>query len=280
SNDERTRRFFASTYLQMPKDAHLPILNRIGRFVRAKYIRNCLCPPTQTKMTHEEIKARQLNIRRAMDESKILLFNLSDGLLGEVASQLIGQLIVSKFQTATMSRADVAKQERKPFYLYLDEFQNFCGVASRSYERILSRARKYKLGLILAHQQTGQLSVELMREIFGNVSTIVSFQLSQSDATKLSREFMTQVDYGIEPVPTEEFLRLNVGDAYVKIGRSAFPMKVPKVDELPDFQLAKSITERSQKLYGIPRLKPDQRIESLGPDIDPLAGLEAEDIFE
>jgi len=122
-----------------------------------------------------------------MDEGKIILFNLSDGILGEAASLLIGQFIVSKFQTATMSRADETKAFRKPFYLYLDEFQNFCGIASKSYEKILSRARKYRLGLILAHQQTGQIPLELMREIFGNVSTMISFQVSQADASKLGK---------------------------------------------------------------------------------------------
>ena len=139
-------------------------------------------------------------------------FNLSDGILGEVASQLIGQLIVSKFQTATMSRADVSKAQRKPFYLYLDEFQNFCGSASKSYEKILSRARKYRLGMILAHQQTGQLPTDLLREILGNVSTLVSFQVSQSDASKLSKEFISQYDFDMESLPTEELLRLNIGD--------------------------------------------------------------------
>lgn len=125
SDDEQTKRFFQQVYPQMPKDAHLPILNRIGRIVRSKYVRNCLCPPRSTPLSETEASSRLLNIRQAMDEGKILLFDLSDGLLGEAASQLIGQFIVSKFQTATMSRADEAKIERRPFYLYLDEFQNF-----------------------------------------------------------------------------------------------------------------------------------------------------------
>jgi hypothetical protein len=165
TGDDQTRRFFQQVYPQLPKDAHLPILNRIGRIVRSKYVRNCLCPPTRTSLSDKEASKRLLNIRQAMDDGKILLFNLSDGLLGEAASQLIGQFIVSKFQTATMSRANESKIERMPFYLYLDEFQNFCGIASKSYEKLLSRARKYRLGLILAHQQTGQLPLELMREI-------------------------------------------------------------------------------------------------------------------
>jgi len=280
TQDDRTRTFFASTYLQMPKDAHLPILNRIGRFVRAKYVRNCLCPPLKSSLPDDEVRSRQLDIRRAMDQGKILLFNLSDGILGEAASQLIGQLIVSKFQTATMSRADTPKHLRKPFYLYLDEFQNFCGVASRSYERILSRARKYGLGLILAHQQTGQIPLELLREIFGNVTTMVSFQLSQPDAVRLSREFVTQIDYSVEQIPAEGFLRLNVGDAIVRIGKSAFPMRVPKIDAEPDHDRAREIVELSRTNYGIPRLRVTSEPRRKPDEADPLAGLDPEGIFD
>lgn len=282
TEDEQTRRFFQHTYPQFPKDSHIPIINRIGRIIRARYTRNCLCPPTNTSLSKQEAASRLLNIRQAMDQGKILLFNLSDGVLGEVASQLIGELIVSKFQTATMSRANVSKQHRKPFYLYLDEFQNFCGVASKSYEKILSRARKYKLGMILAHQQTGQLSSELLREIFGNVSTLVSFQVSQPDAVRLSKEFLSQHDADIKPVPPEEFLQLNVGQAYCRIARSAFPFFIPKVNDRPNRERARQVIEHSQKMYGIPRImKSDQDMlnDQDGSD-DPLADLDPEGVFD
>lgn len=252
--DDQTRHFFQRTYPQLPKDSHFPIINRIGRLIRAKYVRNCLCPPRNTTLTQQEIAVRLLNIRQAMDQGKILLFNLSDGILGEAASQLIGELIVSKFQTATMSRADTSKQNRKPFYLYLDEFQNFCGVASKSYEKILSRARKYKLGMILAHQQTGQLTPELLREIFGNVSTLVSFQVSQPDAVRLSKEFLSQYDFEIESVPSEKFLQLNVGQAYCRIGKSAFQLHVPQVNDKPNRKKAEQVICESREQYGIPRI--------------------------
>jgi hypothetical protein len=281
TEDDQTRRFFEHIYPQMPKDAHLPILNRIGRIVRSKYVRNCLCPPTSTTLSADEASKRLLNIRRAMDKGRILLFNLSDGLLGEAASQLIGQFIVSKFQTATMSRADESKTERKPFYLYLDEFQNFCGIASKSYERLLSRARKYRLGLILAHQQTGQLPLELMREIFGNVSTMISFQISQADASKLSKEFISQFDFNIETLPAEELLRLNVGEAYCKIAKNSFPMYVPLMDNDPDRERAETVIRQSRQTYGIPRiLKTAKTAEKPEPkDNDPLADLDPDEVF-
>ncbi len=282
TDDDQTRRFFQHTYLQLPKDAHIPIINRIGRIVRAKHVRNCLCPPVNSSLSQQEANGRLLSIRRAMDDGKILLFNLSDGILGEVASQLIGQLIVAKFQTATMSRADVSRTERKPFYLYLDEFQNFCGLASQSYERILSRARKYRLGMILAHQQTGQLPPDLLREILGNVSTLVSFQVSQADASKLSKEFISQYDYDIETLPTEELLRLSIGQAYCRIGKSAFPFSVPKMSDRPDRERAEASVRESRRQYGIPRLAKSDMSRPDGEDDydDPLADIDPEGVFD
>lgn len=280
--DDQTRHFFQQTYPQLPKDSHFPIINRIGRLIRAKYVRNCLCPPRNTTLTQQEIAKRLLNIRQAMDQGKILLFNLSDGILGQAASQLIGELIVSKFQTATMSRADTSKQYRKPFYLYLDEFQNFCGVASQSYEKILSRARKYKLGMILAHQQTGQLTPELLREIFGNVSTLVSFQVSQPDAVRLSKEFLSQYDFEIESVPSEKFLQLNVGQAYCRIGKSAFQLYVPQVNDRPDRRKAEQVISESREQYGIPRIMKSAKGVS-GKDKqynDLLTELDPEEVFD
>jgi hypothetical protein len=281
TDDDQTKRFFEHTYPQLPRDAHIPIINRISRIIRGKYVRNCLCPPTRTPLKPEEVSMRLLNIRRAMDEGRILLFNLSDGILGAVASQLIGQLIVAKFQTATMSRADAAKADRKPFFLYLDEFQNFCGIAQQSYEKILSRARKYKLGLILAHQQIRQVPLELYREILGNVSTIVSFQVAQADAGRLGPEFINQYDFEIESLPREELLKLGIGEAYCRIGKNTFPMWVPKVDAEPDFDRAREVIEYSRKTYGIPRspkLNDDQQTQAR-PDDDPLADLDPDEVF-
>jgi hypothetical protein len=165
--DEKTCRFFEDTYPGMDKNAANPVLSRISAFTRRESVRNILCQP-----------GKSFSFRRAMDDGKILFFNLSDGILGEQASQLLGQIIVSQFQLAAMSRADIPKAKRRDFYLYLDEFQTFTGVAETSYSAMLSRARKYKLGLTLAHQQTGQLSKKLLDEIFGNVTSYIAFNLS------------------------------------------------------------------------------------------------------
>ena len=279
--DDQTRRFFEHTYPQFPRDAHFPIVNRISRIIRGKCVRNCLCPPMRTSLKPEEVSRRLLNIRRAMDEGKILLFNLSDGILGEVASQLIGQLIVAKFQTATMSRANSAKADRPPFYLYLDEFQNFCGSAQQSYEKILSRARKYGLGLTLAHQQTRQIPLELYREILGNVSTLVSFQVAQADAGRLAPEFINQYDSQIESLPPEELLKLGIGEAYCRIGRSTFQMQVPKVDLAPNEDRTRQVIEYSRRRHGIPRTPKDtDGANRISPsDDDSISDLDPNEVF-
>ena len=149
--DPEVAHFWRQVYPSFPKDAHLPITNRLGRLLRPRPVRRMLCNPRAS-----------LNFRDCMDEGKIMLFNLSDGVLGEQNSQLLGQLVVSKFQLAVMARAKQPKGERRNFYLYIDEFQAFTGTAGMSYEKILSRARKYRLGLTLAHQQTGQIPGSLL----------------------------------------------------------------------------------------------------------------------
>lgn len=239
--DEEARHFWEAVYPAYPKDAHLAILNRLGRLLKPKVVRSLLCSPGEG-----------LNIRRCMDEGKVLLFNLSDGILGEQNAQLLGQLVVAKVQLAAMSRANAAKEERRPFYLYVDEFQSFCSTAASSYEKILSRARKYGLGLILAHQQTGQIGESVMREILGNVSTVVAFNVSASDARRLAREMVGEIDG--QPVATEpqELLSLKVGEAIAKLGRNVLPIRTLPVPGHGSERVRDEIVRRSRQQYGRP----------------------------
>lgn len=238
--DEDARRFWQSVYPAYPKDAHLAILNRLGRLLKPKVVRSLLCAPGS------------LSIRRCMDEGKVLLFNLSDGILGEQNAQLLGQLVVAKIQLAAMSRAASPKEERRPFYLYIDEFQSFCSTAGSSYEKILSRARKYGLGLILAHQQTGQIGKSVMREILGNVSTVVAFNVGATDARRLSRELIGEVDG--QPVPTDPqlLLSLRVGQAVCKIGRSVLAITTLPLPGHGSTEVRDEIVRRSRASYGRP----------------------------
>jgi len=242
--DEYTREFWRDTYPQYPKDAHLPIINRLGRFTQPKVIRNTLCQA-----------GKSLNFRELMDTGKVILFNLSDGILGEMNSQLLGQLIVSQFQMATASRANIPQDKRRRFYLYIDEFQTFTGSSTASYEKILSRARKYRLALILAHQQTGQIPAELLKDIFGNVSTMVSFAVSYNDASRLSKEFIVNS----APLPPEKFIGLKVGETYCKMGTESFRMQTFPVTQKPNPQMVDQVIERSRNW------QPDQQQTSPQP---------------
>lgn len=241
SADEAVAHFWRDIYPSFPKDAHLPITNRLGRFIRPAPVRRILCHG-----------GASLNFREAMDQGRIMLFNLSDGILGEQTSQLLGQLVVSKFQLATMSRATQPKAARRQFYLYLDEFQTFVGTAASSYERLLQRARKYRLGLVLAHQQTGQLPAELLKEIMGNVSTSICFLVSREDAQKFSKELVTLYDGAVVNIPAEEILRLKVGEAWCKIGQHAFLMRTYLADQHPDHERARWIIEQARRNYALP----------------------------
>ncbi|MFN6992557.1 MAG: TraM recognition domain-containing protein, partial [Fervidobacterium sp.] len=127
-----------------------------------------------------------LNFREIMDTRKILIINLAKGKIGETSAYLMGMLLITKILLAAFSRIDIPEEERKDFYLYVDEFQNFAfkGVAS-----ILSEARKYKLTMILAHQYIKQLPEEISSAVFGNVGTIISFRVGVEDAEVLERQF-------------------------------------------------------------------------------------------
>lgn len=245
--EESTIHFWQDVYPQFPKDAHLPIINRLSRFIRPKVIRNILC------------QKGSLSFRELIDTGKIVLFNLSDGILGENNSQLLGQLIVSKFQLAVMSRADVPQHQRRRFYLYIDEFQTYTSTATASYDKILSRARKYRLCLILAHQQTGQIPTNLLQQIFGNVSTMISFMVSRNDAVRLSREFISEYDGEIISISPEELLSLKVGETVSKMGRNSFFMTTFPVKEKPNSFIAEKTINQSRKLFGS---KSNQKVES------------------
>lgn len=147
----------------MRQEAIAPITNKVGQFLSSSIVRNIFGQPMST-----------LNFRKIMDEGKILLVNLSKGKVGEDNTQMIGSFLVTKMQIDAMARADIAFKDRKEFYLYIDEFQNF---ATESFGVILSEARKYKLSLIVANQFLSQLEETIRNAIFGNVGTIISFTL-------------------------------------------------------------------------------------------------------
>src|SRR3989339_626939 len=170
---------FAAYNDKYRQEAVAPIQNKIGQFLSASVIRNIVA----------QVKSR-IDIREIMDNKKILIMNLAKGRIGEDNSRLLGGMLITKLQLAAMERVDTPEKDRKDFFLYVDEFQNF---ATESFANILSEARKYRLDLIMAHQYMGQLEVGgnmVVRDaIFGNVGTLIVFRVGAADAEFLVREF-------------------------------------------------------------------------------------------
>ncbi|PIR79789.1 MAG: hypothetical protein COU25_03415 [Candidatus Levybacteria bacterium CG10_big_fil_rev_8_21_14_0_10_35_13] len=171
------------------------IVSKFGRFVTNKMMRNII---GQSKSSFD--------FRKAMDEGKILLVSLSKGKIGEENASFLGLVLVPKILVAAMSRQDMPEEQRRDFYLYVDEFQNF---ATPDFAQILSEARKYRLNLIVANQFIGQMEEEVKNAIFGNVGTLVSFRVGVTDANYLQHEF--------QPTFTEaDLINIDVYNAYVK----------------------------------------------------------------
>lgn len=156
-------------------EATSSILNKVGQFTSSKTIRNIIGHPKST-----------VDIQKIMDEGKVLLLNLSQGYLGEDNAALLGAMIISKIQIAAMNRISIKEDDRREFFLYVDEFQNF---ATTSFIKILSEARKFKLGLILANQYIDQVQEDIRAAIFGNAGTIMTFLVGANDAAYMAREF-------------------------------------------------------------------------------------------
>ncbi len=163
---------FAESFRQ---EAISPILNKVGQFLSSPRIRNIVGYPTST-----------IDLSEIMEKEKILILNLSQGRLGEDNSALLGALFITKFQLAAMNRVGMPEAQRKDFYLYVDEFQNF---ATTSFIKILSEARKYHLNLVLANQYIAQLDEAIQKAVFGNVGSLVAFTLGAADAKAMFVEF-------------------------------------------------------------------------------------------
>lgn len=160
-------------------EAIAPVLNKVGAFTANPIIRNIIGQPKST-----------FNIREMMDEGKILIVNLSKGLIGEDNAGILGAFLVTKIQLAAMSRSDIPDiEDRRPFYLYVDEFQNF---ATDSFAMILSEARKYGLNLTVANQYISQMTESVRNAVFGNVGTMICFRVSADDAPILGKQFEPQ----------------------------------------------------------------------------------------
>ncbi len=225
---------FANYNEKYRTEAIAPIQNKVGQFLSSGIIRNIVGQPKST-----------IDLREIMDNQKILIMDLSKGKVGEDNSALLGAMLVTKMQLAAMSRTDIPESERKDFYLYVDEFQNF---ATDSFATILSEARKYRLNLIVGHQYIGQLvqerNTKVRDAIFGNVGTLVVFRVGAEDAEFLVKEF--------EPVFTEvDIVNLPKYQILLKLminGVASDPFSATTLSPNPSF-----LTGNSQKTIKVSR---------------------------
>lgn len=218
-------------------------ISKFGRFMTNELMRNIIGQPKSG-----------INFRQIMDEEKILLVNLSKGKLGDINAFMLGMIIVAKINTATLSRQDIPEEQRKDFYLYVDEFQN---IATDTFATILSEARKYRLNLNITHQYIAQLPEDVRNAVFGNVGAIITFRIGIDDAKYLVNQF-TPVFSETDLVNIERF------NAYVKYLVDNSPIRPFSVrtirDETPvDQALRDAVVELSHLTYG----KNRKEVESL-----------------
>jgi hypothetical protein len=248
-NDPILVKFWEEEYAQMALNQKLlsesvsPIQNKVGRFISSAVTRNII---GQVKST--------IDLRDIMDNQKILLVNLAQGRLGEETAALLGGMIITRLQSTALERVDMPADERKDFFLFVDEFQNF---ATDSFAKILSEARKYKLDLCMTNQYIDQLPLTVRQAIFGNVGTLGSFVVSQADASMLEKEFAPNVS-------SADLVSLDAHSMYIKLcvdgmttvafsGRSLPPRFEP-------FGLRDQVIAHSREKYGTPREVIEEKI--------------------
>ncbi|MBD3360769.1 DUF87 domain-containing protein [Candidatus Peregrinibacteria bacterium] len=208
-------------------EAISPIQNKVGQFLASPTIRNIVGQPKST-----------IDLRFAMDKGKIVIVNLSKGKIGEDNSALLGAMFITKFQLDAMSRANVPEKDRKDFYLYVDEFQNF---ATESFATILSEARKYRLNLTMANQYIAQMPDEVREAVFGNVGSLLSFQVGFDDAEYVSQQF------GEEVLPSD-LVSLSKYHAYMRLLIEGMTSKTFSLVTLPPPVLKEDNSDKIRKV--------------------------------
>ena len=214
-------------------EAIAPIQNKIGQFVSSKMIRNIIGQPKST-----------IDLEEIMNSGKILILNLSQGKLGEDNAALLGAMLITQMQLAAMNRSFMKENDRRDFFMYVDEFQNF---ATSSFIKILSEARKYRLALTLANQYIEQIDEDVMTAIFGNVGTLISFVVGARDAEFLTKEFSglyTQNDL-VALGKFETVLKMSINE----MTSSPFPAKTLPLPSVKN-ENSEKIIRLSKEKYG------------------------------
>lgn len=225
------------------------VVSKVGRFIENEMMRNII------GQTHSGF-----NLDEIMDDQKIFLANLSKGQTGEINSSLLGLILVSKMQMGVMKRASIPKEERKDFYLYIDEFQNF---VTSSIATILSEARKYRLNLIMAHQYLDQIEGEVGDAVLGNTGTLGAYRVASEDAKKLENQFTPEFSqHDLANLDNFSFIvkmmidgktssPFRVNALYPKEGRPNIVDKIKKLSRLKYGRPKKEVEEDIGRRLGI-----------------------------
>lgn len=225
------------------REAVAPIQNKLGQILMSPHLRGIL----------GQVKSR-INARFMMDNGRIFIANLSKGKLGADKANLIGALLVSQFQVAAMSRADVPEDERRDFHLFVDEFHSF---GSESFATLLSEARKYRLNLTLAHQFLDQVNPKILSALVGNVGSVVAFRVGHADAERLEKAIGGSFR-------AEDFASLNNHELYAKLlahGKDAAPFHAHALPPLGKrHERSAQIVRRSRQRYGRKRADTERKI--------------------
>lgn len=235
---------FAKYTERFAAEATPAIQNKVGQFISSLLIRNII---GQTKSTFD--------FRKAMDEEKIILVNLSKGKVGEEASRLIGSMIITKLQLAAMSRANIPEHERKDFTLMVDEFQNF---ATASFASILSEARKYHLSLVVAHQYITQMEEEVRDAVFGNIGTLITFRVGAEDAEFLEKEFAP--DFAANDIVNLAFRQIYLKLTIDGVTSNAFSAMTMDTIAKPAISYREEVIAASRAQYAHPRAEVEKVI--------------------
>ena len=226
------------------QEAVAPIQNKVGQLLMAPHLRNIL----------GQVRSR-IDARFMMDDGRIFIANVSKGKLGADKANLLGALLVTQFELAAMSRANVPETSRREFFLYVDEFHSF---ASSSFAPMLSEARKYRLCLTLSHQYTDQVPPQIRDAVFGNVGSVVAFRVGQRDAELLEREFG-------KSYPSSQYIGLGNHEVCAKILKDGQHGEPFVGRTLPVWNRrhgrCDTILRRSQEKYGVQRKVVEDRIE-------------------
>lgn len=253
--DPTIKSFFVDEYEKYdPKfrqEAINPIQNKVGQFLSSSIIRNIVGQPNST-----------IHLEDVMNSGKILLADLSIGRMGEDNSALLGSMLITQIQLAAMSRTNIPEDERRDFYLYVDEFQNF---ATDSFATILSEARKYRLSLIMAHQYIAQMPETVSDAVFGNIGTMISFRVGAGDASALKEEFAPVFDENdlVNLANYQVYLKMAIDGVTVPAFSAATLAPPTEV-----YDNVAAVVESSRKLYGRPRADVEDYIAEWSAPID------------